>query len=75
MAFAGLKSVDKDAPLAEINMLLLVIFIVAVRLLTRAPTVGLYKASSLAKLTKPDNVQLGINAGGQVYWNGEPAAP
>jgi biopolymer transport protein ExbD len=33
--------------------------------------VDLPKASSAPNLTKPDNVQLAIDAAGQVYWNGE----
>lgn len=82
MAFASLEGGDEDAPLAEINMVplidvmlvLLVIFIVSAPLLTHAVKVDLPKASSSANLTKPDNVQLAIDAGGQVYWNGEPVA-
>jgi biopolymer transport protein ExbD len=33
--------------------------------------VDLPKASSQPNLTKPDNVQLAIDAEGRVYWNGE----
>ena len=80
MAFASLDSSDDDAPLAEINMVplidvmlvLLIIFMVTAPLLTHAVKVDLPKASSSANLTKPNNVQLAIDAGNQIFWNGEP---
>jgi biopolymer transport protein ExbD len=80
MAFASLESGDDDAPLAEINMVplidvmlvLLIIFMVTAPLLTHAVKVDLPKATSAANLTKPDNVQLAIDASNQLFWNGEP---
>jgi biopolymer transport protein ExbD len=80
MAFGSLDAGDDNAPLAEINMIplidvmlvLLVIFIVTAPLLTHAVKVDLPRASSAVNLTKPENVQLAIDAAGQVYWNGEP---
>ena len=79
MAFASLDGADDNEPLAEINMVplidvmlvLLIIFMVTAPLLTHAVKVDLPKASSTANLTKPDNVQLAIDAGSQVFWNGE----
>jgi biopolymer transport protein ExbD len=79
MAFASLESGDEDAPLTEINMVplidvmlvLLIIFMVTAPLLTHAVKVDLPKASSSANLTKPDNIQLAIDAGSQIFWNGE----
>jgi biopolymer transport protein ExbD len=79
MAFGGFGRDGGTAPMSEINMIplidvmlvLLVIFIITAPLLTHAVKVDLPKASSAANVTKPDNVQLGIDAGGIVYWNGE----
>ncbi len=79
MSFATLNDDDGNDALAEINMIplidvmlvLLVIFIVTAPLLTHAVKVDLPKASSAPNLTRPDNVQLAIDAVGQVYWNGE----
>ncbi len=79
MAFASLDGADDNEPLAEINMVplidvmlvLLIIFMVTAPLLTHAVKVDLPKASSTANLTKPDNVQLAIDAASQVFWNGE----
>lgn len=66
-------------PLAEINMIplidvmlvLLIVFIVAAPLLTHAVKIDLPKASSAPTDLKPDNIQLGIQADGSLYWNGE----
>lgn len=79
MAFASLDGGDDNEPLAEINMVplidvmlvLLIIFMVTAPLLTHAVKVDLPKAASTANLTKPDNVQLAIDANGQLFWNGE----
>ena len=79
MAFGGFNRGSEGAPMAEINMIplidvmlvLLVIFIITAPLLTHAVKVDLPKASSHPNLTKPDNVQLAIDAEGRVYWNGE----
>ena len=79
MAFGGFNKQVGSAPMAEINMIplidvmlvLLVIFIVTAPLLTHAVKIDLPKASSSPNVTKPDNVQLGIKADGQLYWNGD----
>ena len=79
MAFGGFHRSGTDAPMAEINMIplidvmlvLLVIFIITATLLTHAVKIDLPKAASQPNLTRPDNVQLGIRASGEIYWNGE----
>lgn len=83
MAFASMETGDGDEPLAEINMVplidvmlvLLIIFMVTAPLLTHAVKVDLPKASSTPNLTKPDNVQLAIDAGNRIFWNGEVVGP
>ncbi len=80
MAFGGFKSGQVGQPMAEINMIplidvllvLLVIFIISAPLLTHAVKVNLPKAASVSASTKPDDVQLSIDARGQVWWNNEP---
>ncbi len=66
-------------PLAEINMIplidvmlvLLIVFIIAAPLLTHAVKIELPKASSTPVELHPETVQVGIKAGGTLYWNGE----
>jgi biopolymer transport protein ExbD len=77
MGFGGFNKQGAMSPMAEINMIplidvmlvLLVIFIVTAPLLTHAVKIELPKAASSPSITRPDNVQLGIKADGQLYWN------
>ena len=79
MAFGGFRQGGESTPMAEINMIplidvmlvLLVIFIITAPLLTHAVKLDLPKASSHPNITRPDNVQVAIDAQGQVFWNGE----
>ena len=79
MAFGGFNKSGDSAPMAEINMVplidvmlvLLVIFIITAPLLTNAVKIDLPRATSQPNLTKPDNIQLGVRADGDVFWNGE----
>jgi biopolymer transport protein ExbD len=79
MAFGGFNKEGNAAPMAEINMIplidvmlvLLVIFIITAPLLTHAVKVDLPKVSSKPNITRPDNVQIALDAGGRVYWNGQ----
>jgi len=79
MAFGQFSRSGESAPMAEINMIplldvmlvLLVIFIITAPLLTHAVKIELPKASSQPNNTLPENVQLGVRANGEVYWNGE----
>jgi biopolymer transport protein ExbD len=80
MAFGSFDSGGASArPMAEINMIplidvmlvLLVIFIITAPLLTHAVKLDLPTAASTPNLTKPENIQLAIDADGKLHWNGE----
>jgi biopolymer transport protein ExbD len=79
MTFSDPGTGSDGAPLPEINMVplidvmlvLLVIFIITAPLLTHAVKVDLPKASSQVNQTRPDNIQIGIDRNGVVFWNGE----
>ena len=79
MAFGGFNRGGESAPMAEINMIplidvmlvLLVIFIITAPLFTHSVKIDLPKASSNPNLTKPDNIQLAVQADGSIFWNGE----
>jgi biopolymer transport protein ExbD len=78
MAFGGFSKAGGGAAMAEINMIplidvmlvLLVIFIITAPLLTHAVKIDLPKASSNPNVTQPENIQLAIEASGEIYWNG-----
>lgn len=79
MAFASLEGSEDSEPIAEINMVplidvmlvLLIIFMVTAPLLTHAVHVDLPKAASAPESVRPENIQLAIDAAGQVHWNGK----
>ena len=79
MAFGGFSKSGDGAPMAEINMIplidvmlvLLVIFIITAPLLTHSVKIELPKASSQPTVTPPENIQLGVRANGEIFWNGE----
>ena len=79
MAFSDPGNNSDGAPMAEINMVplidvmlvLLVIFIITAPLLTHAVKVDLPKASSQVNQTQPENIQIGIDRHGVMFWNGE----
>ena len=79
MAFASFDRKSSNQPMAEINMVplidvvlvLLVIFIVTAPLLTNAVKLDLPKATSTADIQKPEKIEFAIDAGGQLFWNGE----
>jgi biopolymer transport protein ExbD len=79
MAFGSFNKSGESAPMAEINMVplidvmlvLLVIFIITAPLLTHAVKIELPKASSQTNTMPRENVQLGVKAGGEIYWNGQ----
>lgn len=59
-------------PLIDVMLVLVVIFLVTAPMLTHTVKVDLPKASPPApSLTKPDVVQLAIDAESRIYWNGE----
>ena len=80
MAFGGFNKGGDSSPMAEINMIplidvmlvLLVIFIITAPLLTHSVKIDLPKATSQPNLTKPENIQVAVDAQGHVFWNGEP---
>jgi biopolymer transport protein ExbD len=58
-------------PLIDVMLVLLVIFIITAPLLTHSVKIDLPKASSHPNLTRPENIQIAVNAQGEVFWNGE----
>jgi biopolymer transport protein ExbD len=80
MAMGSFRNDHRQAPLSDINvvplvdvmLVLLVIFIITAPLLTNAVKIDLPKASSRPNITQPDHIEFGIQAGGALFWNGEP---
>ena len=80
MSFTSLCSGGRRASLAEINMVplidvmlvLLVIFIVTAPLLSHSVRLELPQASAQPTPAVPGRIEFAIQAGGDLFWNGEP---
>lgn len=79
MAMGSFNSPGSQMPTAEINMtplvdvmlVLLIVFIITVPVLNHAVPLSLPQASSEPEVRQPDAIQLGIDAQGALFWNGQ----
>jgi biopolymer transport protein ExbD len=82
MAMGSLSDADDDfnpeintTPLVDVMLVLLIIFIMTVPVMNHSVKIDLPRASSQPDETKPENINLSIDAEGKVYWNAEPIDP
>ena len=68
---------EDDKPLSEINttplvdvmLVLLIIFLITVPVITQSVKVDLPKAANIPTQTKPENVNIAVDADGNIFWN------
>jgi len=80
MAFSSPQGDDDAGLMAEINMtpfvdvmlVLLIIFIVTLPVIQHSVKIELPKATSSASNSKPEMIQVSIDAKGQIFWNTTP---
>ena len=68
---------DDDKPMSEINttplvdvmLVLLIIFLITIPVITQSVKVDLPKAANIPTATKPENINIAVDAEGNVYWN------
>jgi biopolymer transport protein ExbD len=56
-------------PLVDVMLVLLIIFLITVPVITQSVKVDLPKAANIATQTKPENINIAVDAEGNVYWN------
>ena len=78
MAMGSLSDADDDfnpeintTPLVDVMLVLLIIFIITIPVMNHSVKIELPQASNQPNETKPENVNLAIDAEGKVYWNSE----
>jgi biopolymer transport protein ExbD len=78
MAMGSLSDADDDfnpeintTPLVDVMLVLLIIFIITVPVMNHSVKIDLPRASSQPDETKPENINLSIDADGKLYWNAE----
>ena len=68
---------DDDKPMSEINttplvdvmLVLLILFLITIPVITQSVSVDLPKAANIPTVTKPENINIAVDAEGNVYWN------
>lgn len=68
---------EDDKPLSEINttplvdvmLVLLIIFLITVPVITQSVKVDLPKAANIPTQTKPENINIAVDADGNIFWN------
>ena len=68
---------DDDKPMSEINttplvdvmLVLLILFLITIPVITQSVSVDLPKAANIPTVTKPENINIAVDAQGNVYWN------
>ena len=78
MAMGSLSDSDDDfnpeintTPLVDVMLVLLIIFIITIPVINHSVKIDLPRATSQPDDLKPENIQLDIDAQGQVFWNSE----
>ena len=76
MAFGGDFEDDKDSmsdinmtPLVDVMLVLLIIFIIAVPVITHSVKVDLPRADNTVNEIKPETINLTVTADGKIHWN------
>jgi biopolymer transport protein ExbD len=59
-------------PLVDVMLVLLIIFIITLPVIQQGVKVDLPKANSARSETKPESIQVSIDARGQIFWNSSP---
>jgi biopolymer transport protein ExbD len=68
---------DDDKPMSEINttplvdvmLVLLILFLITIPVITQSVKVDLPKAANIPTQTKPENINIAVDAEGNVFWN------
>jgi biopolymer transport protein ExbD len=76
MAFGTLDGDDDEVmseinmtPLVDVMLVLLIIFIITIPVINHAVTIDLPRATNQPNDTKPQNINVSVDAQGKVFWN------
>lgn len=82
MSMGSLSDADDDfnpeintTPLVDVMLVLLIIFIITIPVMNHSVKIDLPRASNQPDLVKPENINLDIDAQGQVFWNAQVVEP
>src|SRR5512139_1634404 len=77
MTASGTGMEEDEKPMSEINttplvdvmLVLLIIFLITIPVITQSVKVELPKAANIPTQTKPENINIAVDAEGNVFWN------
>ena len=56
-------------PLVDVMLVMLIIFLITIPVITQSVKVDLPKAANIPTQTKPENINIAVDAEGNIYWN------
>jgi len=62
-------STINTTPLVDVMLVLLIIFLITVPVITQSVNVDLPKAANIPTQTKPENINIAVDAEGNIFWN------
>ncbi len=78
MGMGSLSNSDDDfnpeintTPLVDVMLVLLIIFIITIPVMNHSVKIDLPRATNQPNESKPENINLAIDAEGKVYWNAD----
>jgi biopolymer transport protein ExbD len=61
-------------PLVDVMLVLLIIFLITIPVVRQTVPVQLPNETNIARQTRPENIEVSVDAEGGVYWNGKKLA-
>jgi len=62
-------STINTTPLVDVMLVLLIIFLITIPVVTQSVVLSLPKETNIARVTKPENIEIAVTKDGDVYWN------
>jgi len=56
-------------PLVDVMLVLLILFLITIPVITQSVKVDLPKAANIPTQTKPENINIAVDAQGNIFWN------
>jgi len=66
---AEIVAAINTTPLVDVMLVLLIIFLITIPVVVTSVPVELPKERNEVRETKPENIVISVDAGGQIYWN------
>ncbi|HXE56248.1 MAG TPA: biopolymer transporter ExbD [Tepidisphaeraceae bacterium] len=69
-----INSTINTTPLVDIMLVLLIIFLITIPVVIKSVPITLPVASNIVTITKPENITIAVDKGGNYYWNDAPVS-